>query len=274
MLLKFAGLGRYGSATHARAERLAEAGFTPPVVGLCDGFLLQTFVPGRPLCRADADASLLRRAAGYLAHLRRRFACDRRIAVEPLLEMIEVNVIEGLGTGWRHRLGDLDRFHRVLAGAPAVAVDGRMMPHEWLRTPRGLLKTDAVDHHADHFFPGPQDIAWDVAGFGAEFGLRERATRDFADEVAILSGDRSLTARLPFYRVAYLAHRLGYASLAAQTLGPLPDGPRMATLVRRYRRQLRLAIAALGDAPGARSGAHRRPVDAVVERDVVRTAEQ
>ena len=269
MLLKFAGLGRYGSATHARAECLAEAGFTPPVVGLRDGLLLQTFVPGRPLCRADADASLLRWAAGYLAHLRRRFACDRQIAVESLLEMIEVNVIEGLGAGWRHRLGDLDRFHRVLAGAPAIAVDGRMMPHEWLRTPCGILKTDAVDHHADHFFPGPQDIAWDVAGFGAEFGLRERATRDFADEVGLLSGDPSSTARLPFYRVAYLAHRLGYASLATRTLGPLPDGARMAMLVRRYGRQLRQAIAGLGEAPGTRAGARRDPaaLDAVVEPD-------
>ena len=155
MLLKFAGLGRYGSATHARAERLAEAGFTPPVVGLRDGFLLQTFVPGRPLCRADADASLLRRAAGYLAHLRRRFVCDRRIAVEPLLEMIEVNVIEGLGTGWRHRLGDLDRFHRVLAGAPAVAVDGRMMPHEWLRTPCGIAQDGRRRSSRRPLLPGP-----------------------------------------------------------------------------------------------------------------------
>ena len=276
MLLKFAGLGRYGSTTYARAERLAEAGFTPPVLGLRDGFLLQTFVPGRPLCGADADASLLRRAAGYLAHLRRRFVCEPRFSSEGLSEMIDVNVKEGLGTRWRDKLGDLDRFRAVLAGAPAVAVDGRMMPHEWLRTPHGILKTDAVDHYDDHFFPGPQDIAWDVAGFSAEFGLEEEATRDFADEVATLSGDRSLTARLPFYRVAYLAQRLGYANLAARTLGPLPDGARMATLVRRYGRQLRLAIAELGDAPGARVGARRKPggLDAVAEPDVLETPEQ
>jgi hypothetical protein len=145
----------------------------------------------------------------------------------------------------------------MLADVPAVAVDGRMLPHEWLRTPHGILKTDAVDHHDDHFFPGPQDIAWDVAGFVSEFGLAEKAARGFTGEVAALSGDRSLRARLPFYRIAYLAYRVGYASMAARTLGPSRDGTRMAALVRRYRQQLRLAIAGLGDPHFARVGARR-----------------
>jgi hypothetical protein len=276
VLFKFAGLGRYGAAKLDRAARLADAGFTPPVLGLRDGFLLQTFVQGRPLCRAEKDADVMHGAAAYLAHLRRRFVCDRQIALEALLEMIEVNVTEGLGQGWRNRLGDLDRFRAVLGGVPAVAVDGRMMPHEWLRTRHGILKTDAVDHHDDHFFPGPQDIAWDIAGFSAEFGLEEEATRDFTGEVATLSGDRSLKARLPFYRIAYLAYRLGYTSLAARTLGPLPDGARMAALVRRYRQQLRLAIAGLGDAPGAQVGGRRNPrcLGGVVEPDVLETSKQ
>jgi hypothetical protein len=275
ILLKFAGLGRYGSTTYTRAERLAEAGFTPPVLGLREGFLMQTFVPGQPLRRADVDADLMRRAAGYLAHLRRRFVCERHVSFDGLSEMIDVNVTEGLGPGWRHRLNDLDRFRVILANVPAVAVDGRMLPHEWLRTPHGILKTDAIDHHDDHFFPGPQDIAWDVAGFSAEFGLHERATRDFAGEVAALSGDRSLKARLPFYRIAYLAHRFGYASMAARTLGASQDGKRMAALVRRYRQQLRVAIAGLGDAHSARVGARRsRHCFDVGEPDALQTRRQ
>ncbi len=177
ILFKFAGLGRYGEAKHARAEQLAEAGFTPRVLGLRDGFLMQSFVPGRPLRLADADAALMSAAARYLAHLRCS-SDESLICWEPLLEMIEVNISEGLGPVWRDRLGDLGRFRPLLIGAPAVAVDGRMMPHEWLATPQGLVKTDATDHGDDHFFPGPQDIAWDVAGFAVEFGLRraERGT--------------------------------------------------------------------------------------------------
>ena len=164
--------------------------------------------------------------------------------------MIEVNVAEGLGPVWRDRLGDLGRFRPLLIGAPAVSVDGRMMPHEWLATPRGLLKADATDHGDDHFLPGPQDIAWDVAGFAMEFGLAAGRTRDFAEYVAILSGDRRLPERLPFHRVAYGACRLGYTTLAAQTLGNSADGQRMKALTQRYRRQLALSIVRLGDLVG------------------------
>lgn len=245
ILFKFVGLGRYGEAKHARAARLAEAGFTPPVLGLRDGFLMQTFVPGRPLRLAGADAALLGRAARYLAYL----GCSSNescIAWEPMAEMIEVNVTEGLGPVWRDRLGDLGRFRPLLMAAPAVTVDGRMMPHEWLETPGGLRKADATDHGDDHFFPGPQDIAWDVAGFTGEFDLSSRAAREFVNKVESLSGDRRLRARLPFYQVAYAACRLGYTTMAAQTLGHCEDGSRMAALALRYKGKLRRSIAALG----------------------------
>jgi hypothetical protein len=248
VLFKFAGLGRYGAAKHARAERLAEAGFTPPVLGLRDGFLLHSFVAGRPLRREDADARLLRTAARYLAHLRRNGSVERSVCFESLAQMVEVNVIEGLGVAWRDRLGGLERFRAILATSPALAIDGRMMPHEWLATSRGILKVDATDHGDDHFFPGPQDVAWDVAGFAVEFGLSGRAKGDFADAVAALSGDHNLRLRLPFYAVAYLACRLGYATLAVQTLGESPDGARMAALAQGYRRRLALSITRLGEA--------------------------
>lgn len=246
VLFKFTGLGRSGMIKYARGERLAGAGFTPPVIGLRDGFLMQTFIPGRPLRRVNANAAVMRAAARYLAHLRRS-SDETRVSWEPLVEMIDVNVSEGLGPGWRDRLGDLERFRPALATAPAVALDGRTMPHEWLATPHGILKTDAADHHDDHFFPGPQEIAWDVAGFTAEFGLSRRATLDFANAVGSLSGDHSLHARLPFYAVAYRACRLGYTTLAAQTLGNSDDGRRMTALSGRYRRQLAFSIVELGD---------------------------
>jgi hypothetical protein len=38
-----------------------------------------------------------------------------------------------------------------------------------------------------------------------------------------LSGDRTIGGRLPFYTVAYLASRIGYASLAAEVLGETAD---------------------------------------------------
>ncbi len=50
-----------------------------------------------------------------------------------------------------------------------------MLPHEWIRTASGFLKTDAVDHQDDLFFPGCQDIAWDIAGAIVEFGIPREA---------------------------------------------------------------------------------------------------
>src|SRR5262249_60519560 len=57
--------------------------------------------------------------------------------------------------------------------------DGRMQPHEWLLTEDGrMLKTDSGSHGDDHFFPGPTDIAWDLAGVMVE-GRMNPAPPDF-----------------------------------------------------------------------------------------------
>lgn len=245
VLLKFAGLGRYGAAKRELAERLAAAGFAPPVQDLRDGFLVSDFVPGRPLAAADLDGELLDTALRYLDFRQRALPAARTVDFAALCGMISVNVAEGLGADWRARLAPLARYRTQVEAAAPVAVDGRMQPHEWLRTPRGYLKTDGVDHHDDHFLPGAQDIAWDVAGFAAEFGLGESVLRDFVQQLAARTGDGALGARLPFYRVAYLAFRLGYAQMAAGALGGTPDGARMAALARRYGVLLRRAIVRL-----------------------------
>ncbi len=52
-----------------------------------------------------------------------------------------------------------------------MAIDGRMLPHEWVTDGGRLMKVDALDHPADDFLPGCRDIAWDVAGACVELGL-------------------------------------------------------------------------------------------------------
>jgi hypothetical protein len=113
-----------------------------------------------------------------------------------------------------------------------------MLPHEWLRTAVGYRKTDALDHHDDHFYPGPQDIAWDVAGTCFEFGLADGARRGFIARYRRASGDLGIARRLPFFAVAYLAFRLGYATLAADTLGRTADASRFRRRSEHYRRLL------------------------------------
>ena len=216
MLLRFAGLGSLGHKRLARARALAELGFSPHPAQLSHGFLALELVPGAPLTRGELDAELLDRMARYLACLRERFAlCESQRT--DLSEMMHVNLAEVGLEAWADSLFDP-------VDGPPVAVDGRMLPHEWLRTGRGYLKVDALDHHDDHFFPGPVDIAWDVAAATVEFGMSAEARQVLVERYRRLSGDRSIRGRLPFYTVAYLASRIGYASLAAEVLGESADG--------------------------------------------------
>jgi hypothetical protein len=118
-----------------------------------------------------------------------------------------------------------------------------MLPHEWLRTSSGYLKLDGLDHHDDHFFPGPRDVAWDVAGTCVEFELGPAARWQFVERYRCESRDETIAARLPSYAVAYLAFRTGYATMAAESLGWTPDGRRFAALARRYSRRLHQELA-------------------------------
>jgi hypothetical protein len=211
ILYKFSGYGRYGRAKLERAERLAE--WLPPTLGLEDGFLVSRWVEGRS---ARPTAELIQHAARYLAQVAREFATGRTADTARLAEMIEHNT----GRAWT----------AAPPQGPEVVLDGRMLPHEWLETPDGIVKTDALDHGDDHFYPGPQDIAWDVAAFGVEFGCQERIVEAYTQA----SGDQDAAARVPFYRAAYLAFRRGYCELAANALAGSADGARFHRARERY----------------------------------------
>ena len=115
---------------------------------------------------------------------------------------------------WPLRLDALSR--RVVR----VRTDNRLDRHEWLRLADGrLLKTDALDHHAAHDLIGCQDMAWDVAGAVVEFELAESEAGALTGATERASGSDVDRELLAFYRVAYLAFRLGQASLAAQMHG-------------------------------------------------------
>jgi hypothetical protein len=207
---KFAGLAHLGRARFERARILSEAGFAPTAVAFENGFLISEFV------QPDASAPDVDRIADYLAFLRREFATSRRVPYASLTEMIRVNA--GI---------ESPESDPVIEDAVVVALDGRMLPHEWI----GDVKTDSVDHHDDHFFPGCQDIAWDIAGAEVEFETEPGA---LASRYLRLCRDATLDRRLPFYRRAYLAYRIGYAHLSAESLAGTADGARFGVLKNRY----------------------------------------
>ncbi len=239
LLLKFAGLGERGRRVMVRAVAQAEAGLAPAVLGLRDGFLALAWAEGRPARPTEADLSAL--IGPYLAHLWAGTS-QEAVRAHDLLEMTRLNVTEGLGEAAAGRLGWMEVLRETVGMRRAVAGDGRMLPHEFLLTPAGTLKTDGLDHHDDHFWPGTQDIAWDLAGVVVEFGLDRDGRTWLLEEFEARTGDRGAREVLPFHELAYLAWRLGYTSLAAETLGCSQDGQRMARDRDRYASLIRAAL--------------------------------
>ena len=241
-LLKFIGFGRYGREYASRARALARAGWSAPFIAAGDGFGLHTFLPGRTLGPRDAGPDVLATCGRYLSWVRRRFTRQGAVSPEPLLEMMQVNISEALGEKWIAGLDGVAQGLALSRSEPAVDLDARMFPHEWIATRHGVLKVDAVEHHDDHFFPGPSDIAWDVASAVVEFDLDRYRTRFLLEHYVRASGDSGIEERLPAFIVAYLAFRAGYTKLAAATLGISEDGIRFSRAARRYARRLRRAL--------------------------------
>ena len=179
----------------------------------------------------EVTAELLETVAAYLAHLYREHAAEPSVSSDTLREMIATNLEEGLGRSWSKDLLDLPREDWIERG---VMLDGRMLAHEWIRSATRYTKVDALDHHDDHFFPGCQDIAWDLAAAVFELDLGNHGRDVLVERYRSISGDRGIAQRLPFYSIAYPAFRLGYTSLASATLGDSPDARRFAVETRRY----------------------------------------
>jgi hypothetical protein len=239
--LSFLGLERASAASKLqRAQQLAAAGFTAAPTCVKHGFLITPFTPGSPLTkREEADRTLLDTLASYLAHISCTQATQPSITHRALLDMVVTNIAEGLGDEWASRLHPRLKECGTSWCERTVALDGRMLPHEWIRTSGGYLKTDAVHHHDDHFFPGCQDIAWDVAGTCLEFNLGPDARRQLVERYRSLSGDATIAGRLPLHAITYLAFRLGYATLAASTTGQDSDSKRFSEAALRYGELLR-----------------------------------
>lgn len=254
-IARFAGLGRHGHDKRLRAEALHEAGFGPRPLGLSGGLLMLEWLEGAPLSTlagepsrqsklADADVE---RVGEYLAFMARRFMLAAPDPGDDLVSMLRHNVREGLEPSpHRRRAAELvetiDRLidTRPTAKACLVAVDGRLLPHEWIAVgqPRTLMKVDALDHHADDFLPGCRDIAWDLAGAIVEMPFSAAQRGALLTRYVRETGDRTLDDRLPFFTAAYVAYRLGYTTMAAASLGRSPDGQQFTAARERYRRLL------------------------------------
>lgn len=238
-LLKFEGLGPYGEEVAGRARVLAEAGLGPALHGGGDGFVSYEWVSGRPLCAGDLTQDVLVHMAGYCAFRARAFPA---VAGDELVAMARANHAAEFGGDLAGDLaGELSRALgrelRLPCPHPVIA-DGRMLPHEWVRTDDGrLVKIDGVTHGDDHFLPGPTDIAWDLAGVLVEWNLGGEARERLLGAYRARSGDDA-RERIDDYVLAYTLFRLGYVKMAAGALRGSDEEPRLLRAHQRYRSAL------------------------------------
>ncbi|WP_027998072.1 hypothetical protein [Sinorhizobium arboris] len=244
-LVKFAGLGDAGQRKLEKARLLAEAGFAPPVAGLCHGFLVQKWVAARPMVPPE-----FRRPA-FLAHLGRYLSFRARkfppathgASLSKLCEMAAINTKEALGSAaasrLRSRLGDAGRYKSAIMPADT---DNRLHAWEWLvEGDRYFLKTDALDHSNAHDLIGCQDIGWDIAGAYVELDLTAQETAEL--RAAVSDGcSRSVNAGLQeIFEICYLAFQLGLWA-SARPAAASEEVPRLDAATARYARLLRYRI--------------------------------
>jgi hypothetical protein len=213
-LARFVGLGRDGDRAFHRARTLHAGGFTPEPVALVHGFLLERWQDlVRPLSTMDRSL-LVQRVGEYLAFRANSLRGGTGAEVAQLRALAKQAL-------------DLD-VPAPTSSAKRVAIDGRLHAHEWLVTPRGLIKADAYDHCASDDLVGCQDIAWDVAGATAELAL---TPSEIAQISAMCDVDRE---QLAFARPCYLAFQLARHAVAIEA-SPPAEQARLRAEVTRYR---------------------------------------
>jgi hypothetical protein len=229
-LLKFEGHGKYGEAPFARAKHLADAGLGPKVLGRANGFTRYAWIESTPLRPEDLDEAMVDRLARYCDFRAAEFSAesDSRDAVD-LEAMTRVNLLEEFGS--EESSPDLSPLHTERN----VITDSRMMPHAWIRGADGqVLKTNGSLHGDDHFFPGPCNIAWDLAGAIVEWEMGECVANHFLGRFAQLSGDDP-KPRIPAFITAYAACRMGYCKMAAEAMKGSDEEGRLRRNYLRYR---------------------------------------
>ncbi len=224
-LLKFEGFGRFGKEVHSRAQIVGDGQFGAAPMAVEGGFSIYPLVKGEPLLPGKLSSEVITRIAKYCVFRKVELRFEGASS-EELETMLHFNFVEEFGgEGIAHQL---EVVHPVIA-------DGRMLPHKWLRKANGeLLKIDNASHGDDHFFPGPTDIAWDLAGTIVEWGMDEAAVDQLVDCYRSQSGDDP-GHRLPAYLLAYSIFRMGYCKMAAEAMRGSAEESRLAGAYLHYR---------------------------------------
>lgn len=228
-IFKFHGYGHFAEAIAGRARAAAERGFSPRCSGVVCGFGKYRVERGRLLTIEDLTPDLLECAAEYCAFRSREMSTLAEGTSSELETMAKWNWLSEFGS----ELGALS----LVTERPVIA-DGRMLPHEWMRMENGrILKLDGSTHGDDHFFPGPCDVAWDLAGMIVEWELNEVQAAEFLDAYRRISNDDA-QSRVGDYLLVYATFRMAWSKMAARASEGMFDEKLLLRDYVKYRRQV------------------------------------
>ena len=226
---KFEGLGQYGDRAREEAEALAAAGFGAEVCADAHGFVGYECLRGRPAAKEELSPERIQRIAQYCAFRAAKFHRPVTTAQRnDFVTMVRVNFEREFGN-------PLDDAFTEFKVVKPITCDAKMAPHEWFLNETGqFLKLDATAHGDDHFFPGPCDVAWDLAGAIVEWGMENEARDQLLAGYQALSGDCA-TGRIENYLLAYSVFRFAWCKMAAAAMRGTADEKRLLRDHRRYR---------------------------------------
>lgn len=225
VLAKSVGWGWLGYHAFLSGHRLRE--HVPPMLGLRDGILYMEWIPqlAEPFDRDE----LLEAAAAYTAsRVNRLNLTPSAVGMDLKKHNNGARVLEkALSRGYglfathllmRSRVGELVR--KQPCPFPTL-IDGNMQRSEWIKSPKGLLKTDYEHHGMGRSELNIVDSAYDLADTILNFGLSQEEERRLIERYIEQCGDETVGRRLFLNK---LLAALWAMSRAQQQLFDAPRG--------------------------------------------------
>jgi hydroxymethylpyrimidine pyrophosphatase-like HAD family hydrolase len=237
VVAKSVGWGWLGYHAWVAGLRLADS--VPRPLALRDGILVSEWVDGPTLAEREEEPN---RLADHLGAYVAQRVQSLPLGSDPYFDSpaygwcgwndlaVSLRGVYGRYAGRLKTRAILKQLRRYVTPRP-VLVDGSMKPGDWVRSERGLCKTD-FEHH--NFGGGESDLvdgAWDLAAAVFEFRLPEEAERRLTGSYVRKSGDARMPDRLLLHKILYA---LTAMRSAAYWIGRVQDGERREECNRRY----------------------------------------
>jgi len=197
------------------SANIADRISTPHQIEWFRGFRPMSWVEGTRLSRENLfDPAVLNEVGQHLGAVSGPPMSqeEQTAAIARLEHMLFWNIKAALGDNLAERALRTARNVQTL-GPCRTYRDGRLEPHEWIRTDSGaIFKLHSPGREVDHTVVGRQPIHWDLAAATVEARLTDVSTLLGAMR---LDGSVFRPAALDFFCLAYAAFRMGQASLCA-----------------------------------------------------------